>query len=37
MDWKAVERKLERGFRAAPRRYGSSLAIERRRRSRWRG
>jgi hypothetical protein len=31
MDWKCVERKLERGFRASPRRYGSSLVIERRR------
>lgn len=31
MDWKRVERKLERGFGATPRRYGSSLVIERRR------
>jgi hypothetical protein len=31
MDWKGVERKLERDFRASPRRYGSSLVIERRR------
>src|SRR6185437_8613125 len=31
MDWKRVERKLERAFTASPRRYGSSLVIERRR------
>jgi hypothetical protein len=31
MDWKGVERKLDQGFRASPRRYGSSLVIERRR------
>jgi hypothetical protein len=31
MDWQYVERKLERGFRASPRRYGSSLVVERRR------
>src|SRR5262249_26462981 len=31
MDWKRVERKLERSFGATPRRYGSSLVIERRR------
>jgi hypothetical protein len=31
MNWKDVERKLERGFRASPRRYGASRVIERRR------
>src|SRR4051812_6567397 len=31
MDWELVERKLERGFTASPRQYGSSRVIERRR------
>jgi hypothetical protein len=31
MDWKQMERRLERGFRARPRRSGSTIVIERRR------
>jgi hypothetical protein len=31
MDWEKVERRLERGFSAQPRRFGSTLLIERRR------
>jgi hypothetical protein len=30
MDWDRVEHRLERGFRASPRLYGSSIVIERR-------